>query len=331
MGSDWLTGDYRLRAEVWRDDVVIASRETGPLVRVINKRPRLLESPPIDHPVEANFDNKIKLLGYDLPVRSLSTGEGMPVTLYWQGLRTMGRDYTVFTKLLDNQQQAWSSVDRLPADGYNTIYWLEDEVVIDGFELPVGSFVPDGVYWINVGLYEEIDGVAVSLPLMANDQPSEITSVTFGPVKIGDPPPGVVADTALPDIPLDVEFGGLIGLHGYDLDQNKDELKARLYWASLSEMETDFTVFAHIRNQAGETVAQMDRPLTDSVYPSSLWAMGEIILDEIAVPLSDNLPPGDYTLHVGLYDFTTGIRLHVASSTDNSVRLSAFTLGTEKN
>jgi hypothetical protein len=243
----------------------------------------------------------------------------------------MGRDYTVFTKLLDNQQQAWSSADRLPADGYNTIYWLEDEVVIDGFELPVEPSVPDGVYWINVGLYEEIDGTAVSLPLMINNQPSEITSVTFGPVKIGGPPPGIVADMALPNIPLDVEFGDVIGLRGYDLDQNRDKLKARLYWESLSETDADYTVFVHIQNQAGETVAQMDRPLADNLYPSSLWTPGEIIPDEVTVPFPDSLPPGEYTVYVGLYNFTTGIRLPVVGSTDDRVKLTNLLPGVEKN
>jgi hypothetical protein len=329
VGPDWPEGEYRLRAEIWRDGSVIASQETSPVVRVVNETPRLLTPPQIAHPVGANFDNKIRLLGYNLPVRSLSAGEGVPVTLYWQGLRTMGRDYTVFVKLLDAQQQVWASVDRLPADGYSTIYWLEDEVVIDGFELPVDSTVPDGVYWFNVGLYEEVDQAAVSLPLVIDDQQTDVTSVTFGPVKIGGPPHGIVSDSAVPEVVAGVKFGDVIHLRGYDFEPEPEHLRLKLYWESLLEMDADYTVFVHVQNQAGEMVAQMDRPLTDNVYPSSLWAPGEVIPDEISVPISD-IPPDQYNVYVGLYDFATGLRLPVAGSEDNRIKL-ADLLNTEQN
>ena len=43
--------------------------------------------------------------------------------------------------------------------------------------------------------------------------------------------------------------------------------------------------------------------------------------DEVSLPLSD-LPPGKYTAYIGLYDFTSGLRLPVDGTTDNSVMLS---------
>jgi formylglycine-generating enzyme required for sulfatase activity len=297
---------------------------SGPVAVVFNEKPRLAQAPPMSHPLNVNFGNRIKLLGYDLPVRSLSLGQNVPVTFYWQGLRTMGQSYTVFTKLLDEQQQLWGNAERLPADGYNTIYWLENEVVIDGFELPVNPDISQDVYWLNLGLYKEVDGVAVSLPIMVNEQPTEQTSVTIGPVKIGGPPPGVVLSSAevKPVEPLSIEFGAppVILLRGYDVVQNNEELKLTLYWESLAQTPIDWTAFVHLRNKDGQTVAQKDGPVGNGRYPISLWETGEIVADEIVIPLTD-LPDDDYRLFIGLYNFITGERLSVPNNPASEVLL----------
>ena len=325
VGPDWLSGDYRLRVEVWRDDAVVASQETGPLVTVFNERPRQLQPPPVPYPMEANFAGRVRLLGYDLPTRTLSQAQGVPVTLYWQGLRTMGQSYTVFTKLLDNQQQLWAGAERLPADGYSTIYWLENEVVVDSFELPVAdAAMPPGIYWFNVGLYEEVNQTAVSLPLMLDDRPSDITSVTFGPIKIGGPPPGVVlaAQEIAPGVPVSTKFGepAVILLRGYSLAQENETVRLRLYWESVGQTPVDWSVFVHIRNEAGETVAQKDGPVGTGRYPTSLWAAGEVVADELAVPLSV-LPDNNYSLFIGLYNLTTGERLPVGHNPSGEILL----------
>lgn len=322
VGSNWLSGDYRLRAEVWRSDQVITSRETAPILTIFNERPRPVTPPNPTYPLETNFGNQVKLWGYDLPVRTLSPGQGIPLTLYWQGLRPTAKNYTVFTKLFDDQQQLWASVERLPADGYNTFYWAEREVVIDSFELPVNMTVAPGVYRFNVGLYEEIDQAAVSLPLVIDGQLSDSTSVTFGPVKIGGPPSGIVVDHISPDYSVDINFGDVMSLKGYDTPTYHDQaLRLKLYWQSVAQTDTDYTVFVHIRDETGALIAQMDRPPTNNQYPTSLWSPGEIIPDEVFVPLPDVQNLDDYVILVGLYDFATGARLSIAETGKDSLVL----------
>jgi hypothetical protein len=321
VGLDWPSGDYRLRMELWRGQTVTASEESEPLVTVINKTPRLLEPPPMTHPVEANFAGQIKLLGYDLPARSLSTGQGVPITLYWQGLRTMGADYTVFAKLLDSRQQLWGSAERFPADGYHTFNWLESEIVIDGFELPVDPNPPPGVYWLNLGLYEEHNGSAVSLPLVADGQPAGETSVTFGPIKIGGPPPGAVVQKSQPENAVNAIFGEQIELLGYDVAGSTLNLELTLYWQAVAQPDAAYSTFVHIRNRAGETVTQKDGPTGNGVYPTILWDTGETIADKILMTLPPDLPSGQYSVVVGLYNFATGQRLSVTGTVDDSLEL----------
>ncbi len=325
VGLDWPSGDYRLRAEVWRDDQVLASQETGLVVTIFNEKPRRLQPPVITRPLAANFANQVKLLGYALHDRSLLPGQGVPLTFYWQGLRTMSQSYTVFTKLLDQQHQVWSQTERLPADGYNTIYWLEDEVVIDSFELPVAPDTPNGVYWLNVGLYQEINHTAVSLPLILNDQPGEVTSITFGPLKVGEPPPGVVLtpQEVAPHFPMAVMLGNppVIRLHGYDLTLTDSNLKLTFYWESIAPTEFDWNFFVHLRNQAGQTLVQNDGPAGSGLYPSSLWEPGEIVADTAIVPI-DHLADENYHLFIGLYDLTSGNRLAAPGNPADEILLS---------
>jgi len=95
----------------------------------------------------------------------------------------------------------------------------------------------------------------------------------------------------------------------------------KLYWQSESPLPADYTTFVHLRNAAGENVAQKDRPPLNGAYPTSLWDPGEIIADEIIVPVPDDLPAGAYQLVVGMYDFNTGQRLVAPGNPANEVVL----------
>lgn len=325
VAPNWPSGSYRLRAEVWQADAVLASQETGPVLTVKNEFPRRLDAPPIASPLAVNFGDRLALLGYDLPVRSLEPGQKLPVTLTWRGLRTMDTSYTIFAKLLDPQgQQVWGSIERYPADGYQTIYWLENEVVIDGFELPVDPATPAGIYRLNVGVYRKVDDQAVSLPLMAEGQPTGETSITFGPVKIGGPPAGAVlgAETVSPQARLNANLGDppVIRLLGYGQALQGDELSLTLYWESVAPTPVDWSVFVHLRDGTGATVAQMDGPVGGGSYPTSVWAAGEIIGDNFSIPL-DTLTGGLYSVVVGLYNIETGERLIVPGNPENALLL----------
>lgn len=282
--------------------------------------------PQMTHPVQANFANQIELLGYDLPLRQVEAGEGIPLVLYWRGLAHMRQDYTIAVQLLDADLQRRGGYDRFPRETYHTYLWVPGEVVADGFAVPVAPDAPQGVYTIRVGWYAQTEGQVTPLPLVQEGQPLEETSVVIGPLKVGGPPPGVVAQTIHPENSTTVKFGEVIALSGYDLAQGEATLRLTLYWQSLQQTEINYTSFVHIRNQAGEIVAQLDQPPTAGVYPTSLWSPGETIPDEVIIPLPTSLPPGEYTVAVGLYDLHSGQRLPIAGSVDNSLQLSTLVL-----
>jgi len=292
--------------------------------------------------LDLDFNNELRLLGYDLPARRINPGGRLPLTLYWQALDYMGEDYLIFDNLLDAGQQRWGGYDRRPRDGYSTLRWVPGQVITDAFGVPVDAAAPPGIYTVDVGLYRLVEGAAAPLPVTVEGQPQSQTSVRLGPVKVGGPPPEVVTANPQPQVTLNQSFGDQITLLGYDiLNQRISEsansespqspsspapLRFRFYWRAERIPHADYTVFLHLRNGANENVAQKDSPPAAGRYPTSLWDAGEIVVDDLPLSVAD-VPPGEYTPVVGLYNFVDGARLSVPGIPANEVSLESVRVG----
>jgi len=122
----------------------------------------------------------------------------------------------------------------------------------------------------------------------------------------------VPARTALGRWPVDVTRTRwpAISLWGYDLDATSyypgEIIYLQLWWRSVAEVATDWTVFTHVlgpQKEDGSIVwAGNDaRPGQDSV-PTTTWKPSDLILDEHQIQLPADMPPGEYEIEVGLYD-----------------------------
>ena len=78
-----------------------------------------------------------------------------------------------------------------------------------------------------------------------------------------------------------------------------DQLFITLYWQAVSALETDYTAFVHLVDEAGNLTTQLDRP--PAGYPTSDWRPGEIVADQFLLLLPNDLPAGDYTIRTGFY------------------------------
>jgi hypothetical protein len=112
------------------------------------------------YPREANWDDKIQLLGYDLDGSTYEVGENIHLTLYYQALNKMRTNFTVFTHLLGPYNPAtngplWSQDDSEPCRrGYPTSSWDVGEIVIDTFSLSIPAETPVGDYQLEIGFYQ---------------------------------------------------------------------------------------------------------------------------------------------------------------------------------
>ncbi len=127
------------------------------------------------------------------------------------------------------------------------------------------------------------------------------------PPQFGDPQP----QTHHP-----ADFAAPLALLGYDLNGSPRgdtaALSVALYWRALAPIATAYTVFVQLLDMGGALAVGWDNPPCRGTCPTDTWLAGEFVRDEYLLPLS-GLPPGEYTLHVGLYDPETGERLPVLS------------------
>jgi hypothetical protein len=91
-------------------------------------------------------------------------------------------------------------------------------------------------------------------------------------------------------------------------------LPVRLRWRVRSTPAQKLTLFAHLV-RAGSLVAQDDRAPFDGVFPTTAWPADQLIDTDLALAVPPGVTPGNYELHVGLYDAATGQR---ALLSDNS-------------
>ncbi|HMQ54393.1 MAG TPA: glycosyltransferase family 39 protein [Anaerolineae bacterium] len=334
-------------------------RVGGELCRTLafDLRPRDFTPPEIPTPLLVNFNDEVELIGFNLPTRRIQPGGRLPLDLYWRAKTYIGADYLIFDNILDSQQQRWGGYDRRARDGYSTLLWAPNEVITDRFGVPVAPDAPAGIYTIDLGLYHKRESGPVSLPVLVEGQPTGQTSLRLGPIKIGGPPPNVVASRVEPQIELNQSFGSQITLLGYDLGLGNETgpavqafsgdgsplpadpaspsnssagpaslLPLTLYWQAQTIPAADYTVFVHLRDRLNQNVAQQDQPPAQGQYPTSLWDAGEIIVDPVTLPLDPALPAGEYALVVGLYNLATGERLSAPALSNGELHLKTISL-----
>ncbi len=347
VGGDWPGGDYHLSLDGETTPAPVLAVDAPPFPTDL---PPELAAQPGWMPLQANFAGQIELLGAALPQRFVQPGGAIPVSLAWRGLAEPLPDAVTFAVLLDAAQQPHGSIDRYPQGFYSPMLWSPGEVVPDNFTLPAAADAPPGVYAIHLGQYlPRPDGSLHYLPLLADGQPTDATAVVLGPLKIGGPPPEVIAPNPQPQHVLNQPFGEQITLLGYEQESgvrsqesgdsnspnppnppnspnSPNSLHLTLFWQANTIPAADVTTFVHLRDAAGQTVAQKDAPPAGGRYPTSLWEPGEVIADEIVLPL-DQLPPGEYTPVVGLYRPDTGERLLTPGHPANEIALQPVRIG----
>jgi len=122
----------------------------------------------------------------------------------------------------------------------------------------------------------------------------------------------------------------LARLRGYDLDREVvvpgGTVRVTLYWEVLDETGENYVLFAQLFGREGVRVGQRDTYPGLGHYPTSFWRSGEVILDEVPIPVAaDAVAPSRLRLDVGLYERETGERLAVVDGGGSPV--AAATIG----
>ena len=127
-----------------------------------------------------------------------------------------------------------------------------------------------------------------------------------------------------PEHLTEVHFGDEIQLVGYDLSAEEatpgDMVVLRPYWQAFRQPTANYSMFVHLL-ATGDTapLAQFDGSPSTSQRLTPTWTDADetIIGTDAILSLPSEIPPGEYTLSFGLYDFQTGVRLTLPDGTDS--------------
>ena len=125
-----------------------------PYVWIYKTGPEIVEDG-IEHQVQADLGEDIRLLGYTFTPAEINPGDTVKLTLYWEAVNQTNADYTIFVHLLDSEGQLISQKDSQPQGGMYPVYlWDQGERVLDEYELSIDPEVPAGEYMFAIGMYE---------------------------------------------------------------------------------------------------------------------------------------------------------------------------------
>ena len=113
------------------------------------------EAPTPQHPVGANFDHRIELIGYDLDLpngRTVGPGQAFTVTWYWRALAPVPGNYQIFLHV-DGAGQRLNGDHEPVAGRYPVRLWDEGDIVVDRQEMRVPANFPPGTYTFFIGFY----------------------------------------------------------------------------------------------------------------------------------------------------------------------------------
>lgn len=242
--------------------------------------PRLTGARPPSQPAAAG------LLGAE-PTRPVyESGDLIHLFLYRDG----PAEPPLTAELVDAAGRVWQAQPATPDDATRAPARLHAALVVP-------PEAPDGRYRLRVQPGDQVVGT-VRLRQKVRAQ------LTAADVRIG--------------APLEVRFADNLRLLGYDLgeiDPAGRAIPLTLYWQADGPLAQRYKVFTHLlgevynADQGNFLWGQQDNEPVDNTRPTTLWRVGEVIVDRYRIPIAPNAPPGLYQIEIGLYNPVTGERL----------------------
>ncbi|MBN1428970.1 MAG: hypothetical protein JXB07_11340 [Anaerolineae bacterium] len=261
-------------------------------------------------PIQANFERKIDLLGYDIQSFHLTPGQTTQLTLYWQlSHGEIEEDYSTVIYLRDSEGTIIAQTDSVYPGGWPTSYWISGFHVPDYLDVTIPPGTPPGSYTLDASLFwytndQALDafdkqgtplGVTVPIGELVIERPERVSHVDDLRLE-ADRSLGrldaqltddirLVAANKLPDT---AEVGQLFIFMAYWQAQSrpKDAHNFQILWLGKDEQVAAATPSTSLAVN----------------YPTDQWESEDIWKGLHPLYIPGRLEAGDYTIALQLFD-----------------------------
>ena len=259
------------------------------------------DSPSQVNLAKVNLENKIELAGYQVDPKATESEGTIRVTVKWQALADVERDYKMSLRLVDSKNHIIAQTDRsVGADEKETSVWKKGYKTEDRLAILVPSATLPGLYSLDIGLY---DAYTMKHLAVLNEGQAP-TSIWAHLDKVEVKKSKVALYPEKIDVPnkSNLQFGDYLRLLGFDLPDGEvisgSQVSISLFWQAITEINFDVFFITEMVDKKGNTVVSSQGSQANERYPTSQWAAGEVVHDfqDIAIPAS--VPSGTYRLRL---------------------------------
>lgn len=298
----------------YRREIVDAGfrlRPSGPFYEVVE--PGNTAVPPELIPVSGRGD-AIEIVAYQLPQEPVRAGAFVPFTL---AMRTAGTtDFYVPMLQVGELHLPFTTDSHL-----TTPNWQPGEVIVERFDFALPHDLPPGGYPVTLGIKN-----------LSTDSDTDL-ALPLGTLTT------TAAERIIPSDNLLANFRQRAGLESATARSRSgrvtapwaepitavpgDIINLTLNWRALDYAEESYTVFVHLIDLANRPIVALDYTPLGGAAPTHLWIPkwlpGQRYIDPYRLQIPPDLPPGHYLIEVGLYEMTSGRRLHMSDVKGNLV------------
>jgi hypothetical protein len=254
------------------------------------------ELPPHE-PLGAEFGGQMRLVGYAFEQTAVTPGGQFDLTLIWEAIAPMDRDWSVFVHLNDPVLNApIAQRDMYPGRGLlATSFLTPGQLIVDRYRLlvPATAVAPAELDLV-VGLYDYLRGERL---LWADGRDALLL--------------GAVELTAVPgEFPnaTSVNFGNQLELAGFQLDPRAalpgEPMELELYWRVLRPLRANYSFSAQLVDlDRGDSTRWAAADLTPE-GGTMAWPVGEVQTMTLTLVASADTPPQVYPLILAIYTVT---------------------------
>ena len=251
----------------------------------------------------------LQVTSFETIAPAVRADSSVVVRIRWKARAAGVQRGSVFVNVYDDSYRYWSVRPRaVLGETIDGVSWCANDERLDVREVALANDTPPGYYHVEVGLLDPTSGRR--LPILSPDG-RLVETVVAAPLRIAASLPdarGVSATTA-----VGATFGDAVRLEGWRVLPAEptpgSTARVALLWSATRPPAADYSLFVHVYDSAGRLVAQHDGPPGAGAWPTSRWQPGDKIEDSVDLSLPAALPPGSYTLGVGVYEPASQHRL----------------------